>query len=212
MSETRKMRNRRPGDKMDRRCTRLALTLLAILFVSLPAGAQASPAQSKPENAAPKEQKGGTGIVPPGVKLEPEMPAAAPPKAFHFPNAESKTLSNGMRVFVVSDASRPAVAAQMVILSAGSIKDPPGMPGVAEMTANMLTQGTEKRSARDIAEAIDFVGGSLSASAGRDATTVSLEVVKKDLQTGMDLMSDVVRHPAFKAEELDRQREQLLSS
>jgi zinc protease len=197
---------------MDRKHTRLIYALLAILFVSLPAGAQAAAAQTKQENAAPKAQEAGTGIVPQGVKLEPQMPAAAAPKAFHFPNAESKTLSNGMRVYVVSDSSEPAVAAQMVILSAGSIKDPAGMPGVAEMTANMLTQGTQKRSAQDIAEAIDFVGGSLSASAGRDATTVSLEVVKKDLQTGMDLMSDVVLHPSFKAEELDRQREQLLSS
>ena len=71
------------------------------------------------------------------------------------------------------------------------------MPGVAQMTANMLTQGTEKRSAKEIAEAIDFVGGSLEASAGKDSTTVTLNVVKKDLETGLDLMSDVVLHPAF---------------
>jgi len=96
-------------------------------------------------------------------------------------------------------------------LSAGTIKDPAGLPGVAEMTANMLTQGTEKRSAREIAEAIDFVGGSLEASAGSDATDVSLTIVKKDLATGLDLMSDVVLHPAFRAEELERQRQQLLS-
>ena len=85
------------------------------------------------------------------------------------------------------------------------------MPGVAEMTANMLTQGTENRSARDVAEAIDFIGGSLEASAGKDSTGVTLNVVKKDLATGLDLMSDVVLHPAFRAEELARQRQQLLS-
>ena len=50
------------------------------------------------------------------------------------------------------------------------------MPGVAQMTANMLTQGTKRRSAKDIAEAIDFVGGSLGAASGKDATTVSLNV------------------------------------
>jgi len=79
------------------------------------------------------------------------------------------------------------------------------------MTANMLTQGTAKHSAQEIAEAIDFVGGSLEASASSDATDVSLAVVKKDLATGLDLMSDVVLHPAFRAEELERQRQQLLS-
>jgi zinc protease len=98
-----------------------------------------------------------------------------------------------------------------VILTAGAIKDPEGTPGVAQMTANLLTQGTEKRSAKDIAEGIDFVGGSLSALAGKDATTVTLDVVKKDLNGGLDLMSDVVLHPAFRVEELDRHRQQLLS-
>ena len=93
------------------------------------------------------------------------MPASGAPTHFHFPQAATKTLANGLRVFVVTDHSEPAVAAQLVTLSAGSTKDPKGMPGVAQMTANLLTQGTAKRSARDIAEAIDFIGGSLEASA-----------------------------------------------
>lgn len=197
---------------MERKFTRMTVTILALFITSAATLAHEQATQdAKKESGAP-EQKNGTGVVPPGVKLAPQMPAAAPPKEFRFPKADSKTLANGLRVFVVSDSSEPAIAAQMVILSAGSIKDPANAPGVAQMTANMLTQGTGKRSAREIAEAIDFVGGSLSASAGRDATTVSLDVVKKDLQTGMDLMSDVVLHPAFQTEELDRQRQQLLSS
>ena len=53
--------------------------------------------------AAPEQQKNGTGVVPPGVKLAPEMPAPGAPKAFHFPQAATKTLPNGLRVFVVSD-------------------------------------------------------------------------------------------------------------
>ena len=79
--------------------------------------------------------------------------------SFQFPAAATKTLPNGLRVFVVTDHSKPAVAARLVILSAGSIQDPAGMPGVAEMTAGLLTQGTAKRSAKEIAEAIDFIGG-----------------------------------------------------
>ena len=145
------------------------------------------------------------------MKLTPEMPAAGAPRPFEFPKAATKTLPNGLRVFVVTDHREPAVAARLVILSAGSIQDPAGMPGVAGMTAGLLTQGTAKRSAKEIAEAIDFVGGTLDAKAGRDATTVTLDVVKKDLGVGMDLLSDVVLHPAFKTEELDRQRQQLLS-
>jgi len=139
------------------------------------------------------------------------MPAPGAPRTFEFPKAATKTLPNGLRVFVVTDHREPAVAVRLVILSAGSIQDPAGMPGVAGMTAGLLTQGTAKRSAKDIADAIDFVGGTLEAKAGRDATTVTLDVVKKDLGVGMDLLSDVVLHPSFRAEELDRQRQQLLS-
>ncbi len=166
---------------------------------------------SPPAAAAAQDQKNGTGVVSSRVKLVPDMPGAGAPTHFHFPQAATKTLANGLRVFVVTDHSEPAVAARLVTLSAGTTKDPKEMPGVAQMTANLLTQGTAKRSARDIAEAIDFIGGSLEASASADSTDVSLDVVKKDLPAGLDLMSDVVLHPAFRADELDRQRQQLLS-
>jgi zinc protease len=189
---------------------RSLVLLLAVISVAAATAGQEGASGAK--TPAEQEKQGGTGIVPPGVKLIPQMPSAGPPRPFQFPNAAEKTLPNGLRVFVVTDNKEPAVAVQLLVMSAGSIKDPADSPGVAEMTANLLTQGTEKRSAKDIADAIDFVGGSLTASAGKDATTVMLDVVKKDLDLGLDLMSDVVLHPAFRAEELDRQRQQLLSN
>jgi zinc protease len=171
---------------------------------------QAAPALQKGRLPS-SDQKNGTGAVPPGVTLVPQMPEAGAAKPFLFPKAATKTLPNGLRVFVVSDSSEPAVTVRLVIPSAGSILDPAGKPGVAQMAASLLTQGTAKRSAREIAEAIDFVGGSLNANVGEDATAVTLEVVKKDLNTGLDLMSDVVLHPAFREDEIERQRQQLLS-
>jgi zinc protease len=196
---------------MTRATTRLTLLLAAFVLLAAAARPQEPAAEHPASDNSSSGQEKGTGVVPPGVKLVPEMPGEGEPKPFHFPQAATKTLANGLRVFVVTDHSEPAVAARLVVMSAGTIKDPEGMPGVAQMTANMLTQGTEKRSAKEIAEAIDFVGGSLAASAGADATDVSLDVVKKDLATGLDLMSDVVLRPAFKADELERQRQQLLS-
>src|ERR1700683_654376 len=172
--------------------------------------AAGSAAAAAPAKAA--EQKGGTGEVPAGVKLESKMPAAAAPHAFHLPKVESETLPNGLRVFVVTDHREPAVAVRLVLTSAGSANDPAGLTGLAVMTANLLTQGTEKRSAPQIANEIDFVGGELSAAADKDATAVTLEITRNKLQTGMDLMSDVVLRPTFKQEELDRQRQQLLSA
>jgi zinc protease len=211
------------GAMMKRAKIQSIVLMATILFAAaaaatFPPGAIARPQASAPpvsrSESEPSTSQGtqkASGIVPPGVKLTPEMPAAGAPRPFEFPTAATKTLPNGLRVFVVTDHREPAVAARLVILSAGSIQDPAGMPGVAGMTAGLLTQGTAKRSAKEIAEAIDFVGGTLEAKAGRDATTVTLDVVKKDLGVGMDLLSDVVLHPAFKTEELDRQRQQLLS-
>jgi zinc protease len=193
--------------------------LLAVLAMSAFSGAAVARQEGTPPARGEQEKstenpanKNGTGVVPSGVKLEAQMPAAGGPKTFKFPKAATKTLPNGVRVFVVTDTEHPAVAVRLVIQTAGSVKDPAGMPGVAQMTANMLTQGTTTRSAQEIAEAIDFVGGSLNASSGKDSTGVTLDVVRKDLDTGLDLMSDVVLHPAFQQDELDRQRQQLLSN
>jgi zinc protease len=194
-------------------CAPMAVVCAAAPAVKAQATETAAPAsRSQSEPAGDQAPQKASGIVPPGVKLDAQMPAAGAPRPFEFPKATSKTLSNGLRVFVVTDHREPAVVARLVLMSAGSVKDSPSAPGVAQMTANLLTQGTEKRSAREIAETIDFVGGTLQAAAGRDATTVTLEVVKKDVGVGMDLMADVILHPAFAAEEIDRQRQQLLSN
>ena len=109
---------------MKRVSERLFLLLAAFIFA-----AAATPAQQTAPAAAPAAQAqavpaahaDGTGIVPPGVKLVPQMPPVGAPRPFEFPAAATKTLSNGLRVFVVTDHSEPAVAVQLVILSAGTI-------------------------------------------------------------------------------------------
>jgi zinc protease len=197
------------------RANRKAAALIFIAFLlSAPAFAQ-SQAQSEQadqqSSQASNQNAHGTGIVPSGVKLVPQIPAAQPPRPFHFPNAETRTLLNGLRVFVVTDHRLPAVAVRLVLMSAGSIRDPQNMPGVASMTADMLTQGTQTRSAQQFAQAIDFLGGHIDASASDDDTDASLTVVSRDLDTGMNLLSDAVLHPAFSPDELARQQQQALS-
>ncbi|MGB6482990.1 MAG: pitrilysin family protein [Candidatus Acidiferrales bacterium] len=191
-----------------------ATLILAALFLCAPAIAQS---QTQSEQAAQQsdqtssENAHGTGVVPAGVKLAPQMPAAQSPRPFHFPHAETRTLSNGMHIFVVADHRQPAVAVRLVLMSAGATNDPAGMPGIASMTAGMLTQGTETRSAQQFAQAIDFVGGHISASASDDDTDASVTVVSRDLDLGINLLSDAVLHPAFSQEELERQKQQSLS-
>jgi zinc protease len=189
----------------------LGLVCAALVVAAAPGVlvAQGRPA-GKPATAA-AEGKKGTSVVPAGVKLVAQMPGGGAPRPYPFPKAATRTLANGLRVFVVSDSEQPAVTVRLVLPLAGSIHNPAGKPGVAEMTANLITQGTAKRTAQQIAEAIDFVGGTLSATADSDGSYVTVTVVKKDLGTGLDLLADVTRSASFRDEELERRRQQALS-
>src|SRR5690606_681839 len=86
-----------------------------------------------------------------------------------------------------------------------------GKNGVAMLTAALLDQGTESRTAAEIADAIDTVGGGLGSGAANDLSFVNVLVMKDSLAFGFELLADVVRNPAFRQEELDRQRMQALS-
>ena len=95
---------------------------------------------------------------------------------------------------------------------AGSAQDPKGKGGVANLTASLLDQGTTTRSAQQIADQIDFIGGDLGTGAATDLSFVNAVVMKDSFQTGMDLVADVARNPAFAPEEIERQKDQILSS
>ena len=185
---------------------------MALALGWLCGAAGARPQAQKPAPPAKKAPAQSQAPATLPVKLVPQMPAGGPPKPFHFPKAETRTLANGLRVFVVSAHELPVVSARLVLAAGGTVYDPAGKPGVAAMAANLLTQGTEKRSAQQIAEAIDFVGGLLNSSANSDGTYINVTVVRKDLDLAMDLLSDVTLHAAFRKEELDRRRQQLLSN
>jgi zinc protease len=119
------------------------------------------------------------------------------------PLAHREVLPNGIRLLV---AERPAIPIVVVRVSlrAGSVFDPADGEGLANLTADLLTRGTAKRTGPELDRAIEFVGGSLEADAGRDTTTVSVAVLKKDLNLGLDLLAEVLLQPAFPEDELKR--------
>ena len=206
---------------MDRRKFGSAATIFAALLVAASAPSLHAPLQAAPRQTdAPRQTssqaaaapKKGTGKVPAGVTLAPQMPAPGSPRPYQFPKPITKTLPNGLRVFVIPGGKEPSVTVRLVLTTAGTAQDPQSKAGLAQLAAALLTDGTARRSAQQIAEAIDFVGGSLSANADDDGTYATAVVVKKDFALAMDLLSDVVLHAAFQKEELDRRREQLLSN
>lgn len=139
----------------------------------------------------------------------PPRPLASRPAA--FPPYELRMLPNGLQVVVVSQHEQPSVSARMIV-RAGSAQDPKGRDGVAMLTAALLDQGTTTRTAQQIADQIDFVGGIIGTGAGTDLSYINTVVMKDDFPMALDLMSDIVRNPAFAEAEINRQRQQALSS
>jgi len=114
-----------------------------------------------------------------------------------------EVLPNGMVLLFSEKRGVPIVTVSMLV-QGGSILDPPDKPGVANLVAQLMTQGTKTRTAPQISEAIEFVGGSLSVDAGQELTTISLSVLSKDLDLGLDLLADILLNPTFAPAEVER--------
>jgi zinc protease len=127
-----------------------------------------------------------------------------------FPPYAVKTLANGLQVIAVSHHEQPVVSLRLIV-RAGAAQDPENRPGVAAMAATLLDQGAATRSAEQIADSIDSIGGALGTGAGSDLSFINAIVMKDSLKFALDLVSDVAQHPAFAKEELERQRQQSLS-
>jgi zinc protease len=136
------------------------------------------------------------------------MPKPLAARPVVFPPYEIRTLPNGLRVVVVEHHEQPAVSLRMLV-GAGTAQDAAPKVGVANMVASLLDQGTTVRTARQIAESVDTIGGNLSVGTGTDATFASVTVLKDSVALALDLLSEIVRAPAFAQAELDRQRDQL---
>jgi zinc protease len=134
--------------------------------------------------------------------------ASAPARAAVL--GQREVLGNGMVLLTAEEHALPIVTIT-VLIQAGASLDPPDKPGVANLTAELLMQGTPDRTASQISEAIEFVGGSLDVEAGRGVTTLSLHVLSKDLPLGLDLLSDVLLHPIFAPAEVQRKAHEVVA-
>ncbi|MFQ5960728.1 MAG: M16 family metallopeptidase [Candidatus Methylomirabilales bacterium] len=117
-------------------------------------------------------------------------------------------MKNGLILLVAERRTLPMVTLQ-VLVKAGSYQEPKDKAGLANLTAVLLPLGTDSRTALEISEAIEFVGGGLSADASRNHSTLSLTVLKKDLDLGLELLADVLLHPAFREVEIARKVREL---
>lgn len=118
---------------------------------------------------------------------------------------KQRTTAAGLQVLQVERNNLPIVMLTLLV-KASPLNEPADKAGVAYLTAKMLTEGTTTRSAAQISEDIEFLGASLEATTTQDFTTISLSVLKKDLDKGFELFSDILLNPAFQEDELSRRK------
>ena len=106
--------------------------------------------------------------------------------------------------------SLPTVSASVVVLS-GSERNPVDRPGLAGFTVSMLQEGTDKRPALRLADDIDQTGASLETNSNADRSSVTIRGLSKNSDSEMELLSDVVVHPAFREPDLERVRKQRMT-
>ena len=124
-----------------------------------------------------------------------------------FPKMHSYSMRNGLKVVLIQQREQPILRFTM-LFNAGTLQDLKGKEGTAELVAALLDQGTQAHSSDAIAKTIESVGGSLGASAGKTAITVSCRVLKWHESTGLSLFSDIIRNPAFRKKEFKRVQHQ----
>lgn len=193
-----------------------AIIALVFLIAVVPTWAQQKKQQPKksteqaPLIPLPPEALNPPIVTPPKV-FDPRMrPSIGELREYEFPRYEEAVLKNGLKVYVIEDHRQPTIAFRLQV-RAGETFDGT-KPGVSYLMANLLTKGTRKRTAMDIASALDSIGAELSATTGGELLTVTASGLKKHMALLLAIFSDVVLNPTFPKEELDKLMPQVIAA
>jgi len=140
-----------------------------------------------------------------------KQPESGSAPSLALPAIQRASLPNGLQIMVVEQRELPVVNMQIVFRT-GAGADPLAKAGVANLTASMLDEGTEKRTTLQIADEIDFLGAQLSISANFDGSFMNVLTLKEHLDKAADIFSDVILHCSFPQSEFDRVKKELLTS
>lgn len=121
------------------------------------------------------------------------------------------TLSNGLRLLVREDHRLPLVA-MTAAFRGGVLAETPENNGITRLLAQSLLKGTKSRSAEELVTEIEGVGGSISSEAGNNTFAVSVEVMRPDVDLGLEILADVLLHPTFPEREVTIERQAQLAS
>lgn len=190
----------------------VAITLLLALGSSSaqPKRGQQKKSEQAPLIPVPQQVLSTPAIEPPKV-FDPRLrPDIGQVREYEFPRYEEATLKNGLKIYVIEDHRQPTIGFRLQV-RAGETFD--GVkPGLSSLMANLLTKGTRRRTALDIASALDSIGADLSASTGGELLTVTASGLKKHMPLLLAIFSDVLLNPTFPKEELDKLMPQVIAS
>ncbi|HEY8413538.1 MAG TPA: pitrilysin family protein, partial [Pyrinomonadaceae bacterium] len=131
-----------------------------------------------------------------------QAPAPLPPRPIIIPAPRETVLANGLTIVVVEDHRLPLVNYRLAF-RVGTAFDPPQIPGLTDLLAGLLPEGTESRTSREIAEEVARMGANLSAGANSDYTIVAASALSKFNEEILDLMAEVVLQPSFPENEVE---------
>lgn len=137
------------------------------------------------------------------------VPAPGPRQPFNAPAFAERTLANGMRVVVARSTELPIVSAFMVF-GGGSAADPAGRPGVASMMASLIDNGAAGLTAPQIAARAESLGAQIGGAASNDGSFAFATAPVATIDEAGALLAQIVREPAFAADELERERRRAL--
>jgi len=137
-------------------------------------------------------------------KAEAEKPVAAS-------EVQKFELSNGLRLLVREDPRLPLVA-MGAVFRGGLLAETPQTNGITSLMAKVLLKGTKTRTAEQIANEIEAVGGSISSDAGNNTFRVSVDVTKPDMKLGVNLLSDVLINATFPEKAIAREKESQIAA
>ncbi len=139
-----------------------------------------------------------------------QLPQPGSPPQTDFPEISRTTLPNGLKVLLSRRSSVPLLNLNLLV-DAGYAADQHAFPGVASLAMDLLDEGTSTRSALEISGELDHLGARLRAESDLDLSSVSLSVLKSNLDAALEIYTDVILHPAFPEQEFRRLQKQRLA-
>lgn len=138
-------------------------------------------------------------------------PPPAEPRSVEIPTVEEVELINGLTIVIVSKRDLPLVTVSLLIRGGAGLENA-SHAGLANLTADMITKGTELRDATQIAQEMEFLGASLFTGADWNSSVVNVSVMRDKLPKAMSVMADFVIRPTFPADELNLLKKQRIDN